>query len=61
MIIHSILSKIKNKVLPISLQGNYRDRLEKLSSTSYGLFGAERVSILWRFLFSLKKCACAFP
>ena len=34
MIIHSKLSKIKNKILPTSLQGNYKDSLGELSSTS---------------------------
>ena len=33
---------MKNKILPICLQGNYRDILGELCSTSYGMFGAER-------------------
>ena len=43
MIIHSILSKTKNKILPTSLQGNYGNSLGEFSNTSYGVFGAERV------------------
>ena len=43
MIIHSNISKMKNKVLPSCLQGNYRDGLGEFSCTSYGVFGAERV------------------
>ena len=44
MIIHSNLSKTKNKILPTCLQGNYRDSLGEFSNTSYGVFGAERVN-----------------
>ena len=38
--IHSNLAKIKNKILPTSLQGNYRDSLGEFSSTSCGVFEA---------------------
>ena len=41
MIIQSNSSKMNNKILPICLQGNYRDRLGEFSYTSYGVFGAE--------------------
>ena len=44
MIIHSnLLAKIKNKILPISLQGNNRDSQGEFSNTSYGVLRAERV------------------
>ena len=43
MIIHSNLSKMKNKILPTCLKGNYTDSLGEFSNTSYGVFGAERV------------------
>ena len=43
MIMHGSLSKMKNKILPICLQGNYRDSLGEFSKTSCGVFGAERV------------------
>ena len=43
MIIHSNLSKMKNKFLPTCLQGNYRDSLGEFSNTSYGMLEAERV------------------
>ena len=45
MIIHSNLSKMKNKILPTCLQGNYRDSLGEFNNTrmSYGMFRAERV------------------
>ena len=43
MIIHKNLSKLKNKLLPTSLQGNNRDSLGEFSSTSYGEFAAESV------------------
>ena len=45
MFIHSNLSKMKNKILPICLQGNYRDSLGESSNTSFGLVGAARVKI----------------
>ena len=32
MIIHSNLSKMKNKILPSNLQGNYRDSLGEFSN-----------------------------
>ena len=38
MIFHSNLSKIKDKILPTCLQGNYRDSLGEFSNTSYGVF-----------------------
>ena len=45
MIIHSKLyvSKMKDKILPTCLEGNYRHSLGEFSNTSYGVFGAERV------------------
>ena len=42
-IIHSNLSEMKNKILPTSLQGNYRDSLGEFNNTSYGVFVAKRV------------------
>ena len=39
LIMHSYLSKMKNKILPICLQGNYTDSLGEFSNTSYGVFG----------------------
>ena len=50
MIIHSNLSKMKNKFLPTCLQGNYRDSLGEFSNTSYGTLEAERVKGLLLFL-----------
>ena len=41
MIMCSTLSKMKNKILPTYLQGNYRDSLGEFSSISYDIFGAE--------------------
>ena len=41
MIIHSNFSEMKNKILPTSLQGNYRDSLGEFSNASYGVFGTE--------------------
>ena len=35
---------MKNKILPICLQGNYRDSLGEFSDTLNGAFGAERVN-----------------
>ena len=43
MITHSNLSKMKNKILPICLQGNYRDGLGEFNNKSYGVLGAKRV------------------
>ena len=43
MIINSNLSKMRNKILPTCLKGNYRDSLREFSNTSYGVFGSERV------------------
>ena len=43
MIIHSNLAEMKNKILPTCLQGNYRDSLGELNSTSYTVLWAERV------------------
>ena len=45
MIIHSDLSKMKNKILQTPLQGNYRNSLGEFSSTSCGAFGAEKVNL----------------
>ena len=44
MIIHRKLSQMKNKILPTCLQGNYGGSLGEFRSTSYGVFGAERVN-----------------
>ena len=43
LIIHRKLSKMKNKILPTCLQGNYRNSLGEFSNTSYGVVGAERI------------------
>ena len=43
LIIQNNLSKMKNNILPTSLQDNCRDSLGEFSNTSYGVFGAERV------------------
>ena len=43
MVIHSNLSKMKNKIFATCLKGNNRDSLGKSSNTSYGVFGAETV------------------
>ena len=45
MIIHSNLHKMKNKILPTILQGNYSDSLGDFSNTSYGVLGAEMVKV----------------
>ena len=37
MIIHRKLSKMKNKILPTCLQGNYGDSLGEFSNTLYGI------------------------
>ena len=44
MTLHSNLSKMGNKILPICLQGNYRNSLGEFSNTSHGVFGAETVN-----------------
>ena len=44
MIIHRKLSKMKNKILPTCLQGNYEDSLGEFGNTSYGVVGTERVN-----------------
>ena len=44
IIIHRKLSKMKNKILPTCLQGNYGDSLGELINASYGKVGAERVN-----------------
>ena len=36
--------KMRNKILPTYLQGNYRDNLGEFSNTSDGVFWAERVN-----------------
>ena len=49
MVINSIiylLSKMKNKVLPTSLQENYRQFRRVQQYMSYGVFGAEVVKIV---------------
>ena len=43
MVIYRNISKMKNKILPTSLRGNFRDSLGEFSNVSYGMFGAERV------------------
>ena len=43
MIIHSNLSKMKNKILSTCLQGNYGDRLGEFINRSYGVVGVEKV------------------
>ena len=45
MVIHNNLTKMKNKILPTCLQGNYRDNLEEFGNTSYGVFGAAGVKL----------------
>ena len=45
MIIHSNLSKMKNKIVPTCLQGNYKDSLGEFSNRSHGVFGAKRVNL----------------
>ena len=42
IIIHSNLSKMKNKIHPTCLQGNYRDSLGDFSNISYGVFWGGR-------------------
>ena len=37
------LSKMKNKILPTCLQGNYEDSLGEFSIALYGAVGTERV------------------
>ena len=44
MIIHRKLFKMKHKILPTCLQGNYGNSLGEFSNTSYGVIGAERVN-----------------
>ena len=43
MIRHNNLSKMRNKALPTSLQGNYGDSLGEFNNASYGVIGAMRV------------------
>ena len=43
MIIRKKVSKMKNKILPICLRGNYGDSLGEFSNKSYGVVGAESV------------------
>ena len=65
MIIHINLSKMKNKILPTCLQGNYRDRSREFRSTEYGVFGPEMFKKTeWEFhtlydsrsLYSFERC-----
>ena len=44
MIMHSNLSKMKDKTLPTCLQWNYRDSLGESNNASCGLFEDERVN-----------------
>ena len=43
MIIHSKVSKLKDKILRTCLQGNFKDSSREFSKMSYGLFGVDRV------------------
>ena len=43
MVIHSNLSKMKNKIFATCLKGNNRDSSGKSSNTSYGVLGAGTV------------------
>ena len=43
IITHGNFSKMKNEILPICLQRNFRDSFGEFSNTSYGVFAAERV------------------
>ena len=52
MIIHRKLSKMKNKILPTCLQGNYGDSLGEFSNTLYGVVRADRVNRIEDNLFS---------
>ena len=45
MILHSNLSKVKNKTLKTCLQGQHRNSLGEFSNTSYGQFGAARIDV----------------
>ena len=45
MIIHSCLSKMKNKILSTCFQGNYIGSLGEFSNTSFGVFGVEGVKL----------------
>ena len=47
MIIHRKLSKMKNKILPTCLQGNYGDSLGEFSITSYGVAGVRGLSYVF--------------
>ena len=38
---------MKNKILPICLQGNYGDSLGEFNNMSYGVFEVERVNLNW--------------
>ena len=49
MLVHSNLSKMKNKFLPTCLEENYRDSLGEFRNTSYGTLEAERVKGLLLF------------
>ena len=40
LVIHRKLSKMKNKILPACLYGNYGDSLGEFSNTSHGVFGS---------------------
>ena len=56
MIIHRKPSKMKNKILPSCLHGNYGDNLGEFSNTSYGVVGAERVNSCFKLLFIVELC-----
>ena len=51
MITHSKLSKLKKKLFPTSLHGNYRDCFGEFNSTSYVVFEAERVKVFSNLCF----------
>ena len=40
---NKLFGKMKNKILPIFLQRNYRESVGEFSSTSFSVLGAERV------------------
>ena len=60
MIIHNNLSKMKKKILPSRLQGNYRGSLEEFSITSYGCLGPRGLINCGRWQLKLQsECASA--
>ena len=59
MIIHRKLSKMKNKIFPTCLQGNYGDSLGEFSNMSYmyGMFGADRVKVVKVYMYICSNSA----